>query len=175
MNFPPNIPPPPGAALITEIVMPLPVMVDISKPKKRINSRSKGQRGEREVIGLLQDIVDSVRLSLQLPAILLQRNTLQSHVGGHDITGLAGFSVEVKFQEMEYSADWWRQCLKQAAKDRSVPILIYRRVRQPWRVKFRAFVATPHDVDQVELDVTTDFADFADWFEIAYREACNAR
>lgn len=150
----------------------VPVIVVASK-KKGINARDKGQRGEREVIDLLQVIVDMTRKKHLLPALVLQRNTLQAHLGGCDLHGLTGFSVEVKFQEAEYSNLWWLQCLKQA-KDGQVPILFYRRSRVPWTVKMRIYAQTPLQRDQIQMDVTIGFGDFMQWFQDAYDEACAA-
>lgn len=144
---------------------------------RRINVRAKGQRGEREVITILQTVVDRVRAKFGAEKIVLQRNVLQAHMGGCDLHGLVGFAVEVKFVETETLGQWWKQCLRQA-EDLSktaqgvptVPILFYRASRQPWQVKFRAFVATPLDVNQVEMDLETSLDNFLRWFEDAYEE-----
>lgn len=161
-------PPPPVAPLSPEHVV-----------KKRINVRSKGQRGEREIVDLLQCLIDPIRSKYHLTPVILQRNALQAHLGGADLHGLDGFSVEVKFQESAFQAAWWRQCLEQANKSRhgdananAVPILFFRGSRQPWVVMFRAFVNSPLDRDQVEMDVTTSLADFISWFNESYDEAC---
>src|SRR6476620_2386756 len=113
MNYPPPPPPPPPDAWAgytpptTRAPLPPPpapkpaaapiVIVAASQPK-RINVRNKGQRGEREVVGLLQAIVDKVRRERNLLPIVIQRNQMQSHSGGEDLAGLDGFAVEVKFQ-----------------------------------------------------------------------------
>lgn len=152
------------------------VEVSQDEPRKRINVRSKGQRGEREVVKLLQDVVDRVRARYKAEPLVLQRNALQAHLGGCDLHGLEGFAVEVKFVEVESVGQWWRQAVRQAealTKPNHVahiPILFYRASRRPWAVKFRAYVQTPRDRDLVELDVETDLQDFLDWFENAYDE-----
>jgi hypothetical protein len=135
----------------------------------RINIRNKGQRGEREVVKLLQSVVDVVRARRGLSALAVQRNTLQSDQGGHDLAGLGPFSVEVKWQETPYNDAWWRQCLAQAGGS-MIPILFYRQTRQPWKVKFRCFVNTPNDRDQIEMDATVGIEDFIEWFGDAYDE-----
>lgn len=137
--------------------------------KKRINVRAKGQRGEREVVKLLQAVVDVVRTRRGLPSLLLQRNTLQSDKGGEDIAGLKGFAIEVKWQEsMTPFNQWWNQCLRQAERCQGVPILFYRASHQPWKVKMRAFVLTPTDRDSVEMDMQISVEDFIEWFGDAY-------
>lgn len=127
---------------------------------------------------LLQAVVDKVRRDKNLPPIVLQRNALQAHLGGEDIHGLDGFSVEVKFQEMDYSPSWWKQCCAQAVAradsitgKEPVPILFYRASRMKWRIKFRAYVATPEDNDQIEMDIETNPEDFVEWFGNAYAES----
>lgn len=140
-------------------------------PPKRINVRDKGQRGEREVVKLLQAIIDVVRSNRGLPPLILQRNALQSHLGGEDIYGLAGFSVEVKYQELEYQPSWWQQCLRQAVASNAVPVLFYRKSKQIWRVKLRAYVETPHAKDSIECDVEMPIEDFTEWFGHAYDES----
>jgi hypothetical protein len=139
-------------------------------PKPKINARSKGQRGERQVVKLLQVVVDRVRVSRGLPPIVLQRNALQAHLGGEDIHGLDGFSVEVKWQEIGYSPAWWQQCLTQAERSKASPILFFRASQQKWSIKFRAFVNTPLDRDQIEMDLVTNIDDFIEWFATAYDE-----
>lgn len=138
--------------------------------------RDKGQRGEREVVKILQEVVDRVRLLFHAEPLVLQRNTLQSHLGGCDLHGLDGFAVEVKFVEQDAVNTWWRQTVRQAEQlskpDREphVPILFYRGTRQPWTVKFRMYVQTPRETAAVELDAETDLEDFLTWFEAAYTE-----
>ena len=158
MNYPP--PPPPPTTLAYP---PLPA-------PKRINIRQKGQRGEREVVKLLQAVVDRVSQLRGAIAPHIQRNQLQSDDGGEDLAGLPGFAVEVKFQENESVPAWWRQACDQAAQRQAVPILFYRGSGQKWKVKFRAYVNTPKDVDQIEMDLTTSVEDFVEWFANAYAE-----
>lgn len=100
----------------------------------KINIRKKGQRAEREVIELLQPIVDRIYTKNGLEPPLLQRNTLQSHAGGYDIVGLDWLALEVKFQETEHINTWWAQAKRQA-KPNQVPVLIWRKSRAPWQVK----------------------------------------
>jgi hypothetical protein len=135
-----------------------------------LNARAKGQRGEREVVKILQATVDSVRNGLGIGPITLQRNTLQAHQGGEDIHGLDGFAVEVKFCETLQLRQWWDQTLRQAAKRGAVPVLFYRKTKQAWACKVRLYANTPYDTDQVEIDAEMSLEDFLNWFEEAYKE-----
>lgn len=184
MTYPPPPPPPtgPNPAVLPvtgQTTTPAQVAtIPAVLPKPRINVRNKGQRGEREVVQLLQSVVDKIRGKHNLEPLVLQRNALQAHLGGADLHGLDGFAVEVKFCETECLNQWWKQCCQQADKIRStahrdavvVPVLFYRATRQAWTVKFRAFVQTPLDVNLIEMDVEVSLEDFMQWFEDAYEE-----
>ncbi len=163
--------PPPTGQIPPLPPRPVPVVVAAAPVARRINVRQKGQRGEREIIDLLQIVVNTTRAKYKLAPVLLQRNTLQAHVGGCDVHGLAGFSIEVKFQECDFNPAWWRQCLKQAGPT-NVPILFWRGSRQPWKVVMRVFVNTPKDRDQIQMDVAISYGEFNEWFLEAYDEAC---
>ena len=108
------------------------------KPKKpKINSRSKGIRGERLVIDWLQPIVDATVAKLGATPVLLQRNTIQSDVGGVDIVGLDWLAPEVKNCAKDTPAmveGWWAQAKGQAA-DGQVPVLFYKTGRRPFRIR----------------------------------------
>lgn len=135
-----------------------------------INSRAKGQRGERQVIDLLQPIVDRVHAQHSLSPVLLQRNTLQAHMGGEDIANLHGFSVEVKFCETITLKQWWEQCLRQAKARQAHPVLFYRKSKQKWAVKTNCFCETPKSGYKVSAAVEMTIEDFLTWFEAAYTE-----
>lgn len=96
-------------------------------------SRNKGKRGEREVIDILQPVVNKVFAELGGEAPRLQRNTLQSDRGGYDLVGLAWFAPEVKRQESSGVSAWWAQC-KAQAKPGQTPVLFYRKNGARWRV-----------------------------------------
>lgn len=98
-----------------------------------INSRAKGQRGERAIIDELQPIVDTVTYELGRESMLLQRNTLQSDRGGYDIVGLPWFAPEVKWCEVKNVKAWWGQCVSQA-RIGQIPVLFYKSNNEPWRV-----------------------------------------
>ena len=96
-------------------------------------SRNKGKRGEREVIVLMQPVVDEVYGLHQLESPQLKRNTLQSDGGGSDIAGLPWLAVEVMYCQTFSIGRWWRQALEQAGGERE-PVLLYRRNNAPWSV-----------------------------------------
>ena len=108
------------------------------KPKKpKINCRDKGIRGERLVIDWLQPIVDATVAKLGASPVLLQRNTLQSDVGGIDIVGLRWLAPEVKNCAKDTPAmveGWWQQACDQA-EDGQTPVLFYKVGRRPFRVR----------------------------------------
>lgn len=101
-------------------------------------SRNKGKRAERQVIELLQPVIDHVYAEANKRAPILQRNTLQSDFGGHDISGLEWLSLEVKHCEQWSRGRWWQQCTEQAAKwgirRTLTPVLFYRRNGVPFSV-----------------------------------------
>ncbi|MCX8017309.1 MAG: hypothetical protein N2690_05350 [Rhodocyclaceae bacterium] len=89
-------------------------------------SRTKGQRGEREVAALIADL-----LGVQASRRCRQRES------DSDILGVPGWSIEVKRRERADPADvarWWAQACAQAQAEGSIPCLWYRASRQPWRV-----------------------------------------
>lgn len=104
------------------------------------SSLNKGKRGEREVVKLLQPIVDKVYSAYPMlgDAPAIQRNTLQSDKGGFDLVGLDWLAPEVKFQESFNLSGWWAQTERQAATHQT-PVLIYRRSRVSWRVRIKMY------------------------------------
>ena len=102
----------------------------------------KGKRGEREVIKLMQPVLEEVYTMVgradEVPK--LKRNLMQSAEGGFDIVGLEWLALEVKFHETEQMGSWWAQCKRQAG-DGQEPVLIHRKSRAPWKV--RMFGALP--------------------------------
>jgi hypothetical protein len=110
--------------------------------------RDKGQRGEREVAGLLRDWL----------GMDITRNwQQQSAEGGADLTGIPGWAVEVKFADTFLSA-WWRQTVAQAERAGAAPVLIYRltgaargrHILDKWRVVVRIADLSPLDIDPDE-------------------------
>lgn len=137
-----------------------------------INSRSKGQRGEREVRDFLQKVVDEVAFEKKmLFAPEVKRNLMQSMEGGHDLVGIPGIAVEVKFCENPQVDKWWEQTLKQAARSKGLPILIYRKTRAPWNVVMVG--SLPLGEENFSCRVTITLSAFLDWLH-AYLMDCES-
>lgn len=140
------------------------------------SSLDKGKRGEREVIALLQPIVDKVyaefegmrdaRTGYEVKGPRLQRNTLQSDSGGFDIVGLEWLALEVKFQETLNVEVWWRQTCGQASEGQ-VPVLFYRKSRVEWKVMTLSRVVAGSK--NIRLRTESRGADWLVWFEWALR------
>lgn len=176
MTYPP---PPPLPVIVPPIPPPQKVVASTVSPQvlskaplSHKGRRSKGQRGEREVVDILQSLVSIIRARYGLGDVLVQRNQNQSWQGGPDLHGLEGFVVEVKYQEQDWNSAWWIQAVDQGKKFNGVPILFYRRNGNKWRVRMRGYVSTPRDCDQIEMDVDVSKEDFLSWFENAYAERC---
>lgn len=132
-------------------------------------SRDKGQRGEREVLAILQGFITEV---VPHGTVALKRNTLQSDGGGFDIvadTGFFPYAVEVKFQETLSVDKWWAQTVEQADKYGKTPILFYRKSRSPWKVIVRL------DVSGVVITPTLSVEDWGKLFKIDYRTKVNCQ
>lgn len=120
-------------------------------------ARRKGQRGEREIVDLLQAVVNEVYSRVYMTSTehipLLQRNTLQSDRGGYDIVGLDWLAPEVKRCETLNLKEWWLQC-KAQAKPHQTPVLFYRSNGQKWRVRMLGYLTDGLGYCQ-SLDQTT--------------------
>lgn len=107
-------------------------------------SRKKGARGERDVIQMLEPVLERVYKQLlhdnpELPLGVvprLQRNALQADGGGSDIAGLEWLALEVKNQETPQLPRWWKQCVEQARPEQT-PVLFYKKNNTPWRVRMQ--------------------------------------
>lgn len=139
-----------------------------------INIRQKGAEGEREVIRMLGPIVKQVLVDLEYPAEIvskafevIQRNQNQSAVGGCDLNNVFGIAIEVKRQETLQLTTWWNQTVTSAERNNELPLLIYRKNRQQWKVRTYGFLHTPsveggwssvRAIVDIEVDV------FKTWF-----------
>lgn len=126
-------------------------------------SRNKGQRGEREVLDLMQNVINEVYGSYDLEPPQLKRNTTQSDRGGDDIVGLEWMAPEVKYQETFVINQWWAQAERQAGANKE-PVLFYRKNRVPWtvRLRLRAHVGD----QQLTIVSTIDIDSFLVWFRL---------
>jgi hypothetical protein len=109
-------------------------MSTTKKSRKGRHAINKGKRSEREVIKLLQPIVDKLYTELYGEPPVLQRNTIQSDRGGFDIVGLDWLALEVKHCETFNLNAWWKQALEQAGTKKE-PVLIYKRNNVEWRIR----------------------------------------
>lgn len=130
-------------------------------------SRNKGKAAERQVIQILQPVVNQVFEQYQEEPPKLQRNTLQSDGGGSDIAGLDWMALEVKWHKTPCVEQWWAQTVKQAGMKR-VPILLYRTNNQPWRCRMLGLLGTPSAGRT--CPVTVELDDFLRWFRIRLTE-----
>lgn len=121
-----------------------------------INQRSKGQRGEREVISLLQPIVDEVYKSAGKEPPLLQRNLMQSDRGGFDIVGLSWMALEVKRHEniTQYHLDQFWEQAKRQAKGEQIPVLLYRKNNVAWRVQMFGYLSAGKKKVRARVDIS---------------------
>ena len=118
----------------------------------------KGKRGEREVIKLMQPVLEEVYSMVgrvdEVPK--LKRNLMQSAEGGFDIVGLEWLALEVKFHETEQMTGWWEQCKRQAGCGQE-PVLIHRKSRVAWRVRMFGNLPLPSGQKvKCPVDITVD-------------------
>lgn len=124
-------------------------MTDVKpKAKKRINSRTKGHDAERDIAKRLNEIVEAVYRANygELPenwVPQVQRNQMQSAVGGDDLIGTYQFSIEVKRQEQLSLDKWWQQATASAGRQGKIPVVIFKQSRQPWRVLIGGGISHP--------------------------------
>lgn len=104
-----------------------------------MNIRNKGARGEREIAVMINNLLFAVLKKkgfddeyCKKAWNAVQRNSLQSAVGGADMTECFGLSVEVKRQETLNVNTWWKQTCASAARNNDMPVLIYRQNKQKW-------------------------------------------
>lgn len=90
-----------------------------------INSKQKGDRGERELAGFLTEKLGQV----------IQRKLGQPRDGGRDFELPGGWALEAKRANKPQINKWWLQALKQANGDK--PVLAYRVDYQDWRFVVR--------------------------------------
>lgn len=99
-------------------------------------SRSKGQRGERELAALLMGWSAEIGVIIEL-----KRNLQQTQDGGYDLNGLEWLAIEVKRHETLAVGSWWSQTCGQA-KEGQIPFLAWRKNNTKWQ--FRTIVKSYH-------------------------------
>lgn len=128
-----------------------------------INVVNKGKEGEREVVKLLQPMVNEVYASIGQEPPQMLRNQMQSAVGGFDLEGLNWLAVEVKRRETLEFNSWWNQVLKAAGTTRE-PIVIFRQNRCKWRVLMWTYVWTGGQ-NHIKIRAEVSYDDFCEWFK----------
>jgi hypothetical protein len=131
---------------------------------------NKGKTGEREVADAMnyciylamQDLGHSKEECLK-GMCTIQRNQIQTAIGGSDLINCYGLSIEVKRQEVLNVNTWWKQCEASAKKDNAIPVLIYRQNKKPWHVRTYVWVPLP-DNHQIQIIAEIDWVSFKLWF-----------
>lgn len=129
-------------------------------------SLDKGKRAEREVVKLLQPVVDDAYQRKGYEPPLLQRNLMQSHTGGYDIAGLEWLALEVKHHQKPQVKQWWEQTLGQAS-DEQEPILIYKVTGGKWRVRMHAQLLSNVEDLLVPVDIAVEDFLYYLWHRLA--------
>lgn len=111
-------------------------------------SKQKGKRGEVEASALLGSILTSVASGGKRNG----RVWADVHAQGGDIISIEGLSIEVKRQEVLTISTWWRQAVRQAEADGSIPVLMYRQNRRTWRFCIPAYLLVIGLEGYIELD-----------------------
>jgi len=116
--------------------------------------KSKGSAGEREFVRVLEDVFPDTEIS---------RNIDQVRNGGADIIAVEPFAIEVKRCQTLLINNWRKQALTQTTRSNSVPVLVYRQNRRPWKVqipvnvivkkKHRYKHTNAHDVEWAEISL----------------------
>ena len=89
------------------------------------SQRDKGAAAEREVAAILANVL----------GVQVKRKLGQARDGGDDIQ-VGRYRIEVKRRET-LAMDQWSRQVEAAAAPGEVPVVIYRRSREPWRVSLR--------------------------------------
>ncbi len=132
----------------------------------------KGKRAEREVVKLLQAVIDEVCEIKEIEPIKLERNLLQANKGGYDIFGLDWLALEVKHQETFNLNQWWKQAKDQAKEDQ-IPVLMYRKNNVKFRVRMYGWLPLSYSNLNGKgkwalVDIALD--DFLEWFRFKLYE-----
>lgn len=133
----------------------------------KINSRSKGLRGELNAIRVIQPVINIVYKEFGKEPPLLQRNLMQSNKGGFDIVGLDWLALEIKYQEAENLPAWWEQCKVQAHSGKE-PILMFRKNHAKWKIKM--FGCIPVGGSLIRTPVVIELEAFLLYVQLRLRE-----
>lgn len=136
---------------------------------KHSSIRAKGQNGEREIATLLNPIIHRVKRRLHYaeedilnPHKQVQRNQMQTAIGGCDLTNTYTLAIEVKRQEQLSINTWWKQCAKAAEEmGNYIPVLLYRQNNKKWRAVMEVQLPGDKTLYRADLEINS----FLDWFE----------
>jgi hypothetical protein len=137
-----------------------------------INVREKGKQGERDVVKMLNEQIQSIaaEYGIDPDPYLFERNQNQSASGGQDLTVVFGLCIEVKRQETLNISSWWLQAKRSADRTKSVPILLYRQNNKPWSCMMQGFVFVPGaQFKMTYVDMTIGMDDFLAFFRDTVR------
>ncbi len=151
-----------------------------------INVRQKGAQGEREIADMLNSIIYNAMKELEFPEAeclkglnTVQRNQMQTAIGGNDLTNCLGLSIEVKRQETLSVPAWWRQTVVAAERNNEMPVLMYRQNRKAWHVRTYAWIScggpNKHLMAEVEFDIDTFKRWFKEWAKARLKEGAEVR
>lgn len=120
------------------------------------SSRAKGQMGERQIARELCDL-----LGLDI------RRRVRNHAGESDLTGMDGWSIEVKHCSKLLLRAWWEQTIGQA-KPGEIPVLFFRLPRKEWRAVVHVSTFTGSAVSpSLDFTVEMPLAAFAEvWRDV---------
>ena len=97
----------------------------------KINSRAKGATGERELAHILRTQGHT------------EARRGQQYCGANgdaDVVGVKGIHIECKRQEKVYDERWMKQA-EADAKQGEIPVVIYRRNHEKWKLLIRQDIA----------------------------------
>jgi len=128
-------------------------------------ANSKGKRGEREAVNVLQPTIDKVYAARGLDAPKMYRNQNQSADGGYDLAcdATQWMALEIKRCETLQINKWWKQCVSQGSPEQ-VPVLLYRQSRKRWQCVMYGYLTVGSGL-RVKSRVHVDLDTFLTYFE----------
>lgn len=145
-----------------------------AKPKRRINVQQKGKAGEREAINIIKERMRMVEarlsgagLHVKAASDDVQRNSLQSRQGGYDAHGIPIIALEIKRDEGMSLDAMWAQAQRQA-KNRELPVLMWRRNKGKWAIRTIAALTSVTGSPLMWVVADLALSDFLDYYEKLY-------
>ena len=136
--------------------------------KKKVNSKRKGDVGEREFI-------EEFKL---VAGVELKRNYDQAALAGHDVVVAkldndlarfidANYAIEIKRKKQIKPSDlitFWDQAVRQASKIDHLPILAYRQDYMNWRMLFPLLWEYDKSIDGTADMSVIGCVNFIEWW-----------